>query len=431
MKKIISTVIALLLAFSCLFALVACDPENSKGKVADNTEHYDEITKSFKLTKEFEGKNFLTDGIGPATLVRCTDGDTTNFRVGSMVITIRYYSIDTPESTGGVEKWGYAASQFNKKQLTAATDIVLESSTGGRPEHDNYGVRWLGYVWYKTAEDTDYKMLNLELVENGYSDNKGVNTNKFPYWSYFDKAEKFAKSIELRTWSKLDDPLYSTDPVPMTIKGFWENPDAYFNSDEDVGSKVEFQAYLTSLNKTSTYTFNAQQYDPETGETYDIKVYAAYSSSAASKMKIGNLYNIIGTVDTYNGDYQITGISYEELMPKEGFTTVLKYNYYLTFNSDYMALFDVQYTGNFYSDLTVSSVSLSDGVLTIVGTANKLVALNSFDSQSSQFTFTVKVPAGYNNKITEGTVLKLNGLMDEAHSGQYLIIDYSGITIVE
>ena len=124
MKKIIS-VLAVVLVLAASIVLGACQP-----KIADNTEYYDKITKTLKLTKSYEGKSFITDGIGPATLDAHTDGDTSRFRLAEGgTINMRYYQIDTPESTTGVEKWGKAASLFVKDKLTTATEIVLEATT--------------------------------------------------------------------------------------------------------------------------------------------------------------------------------------------------------------------------------------------------------------------------------------------------------------
>src|SRR5699024_7289229 len=106
--------VALLVVSCCVLA--ACGPQ-----IADNTEYYDAITKTLKLTKQFEGKSYLSDGIGRATLELLTDGDTTRFTLEQGdSINMRYYSVDTPESTGGVEKWGKAASNFVKEKLSAA-----------------------------------------------------------------------------------------------------------------------------------------------------------------------------------------------------------------------------------------------------------------------------------------------------------------------
>ena len=123
MKKIFSIIIVLsLCALACL-SLAACN------KIADNTKFYDSITKTLKLTKSYEGKSFLNDGIGKATVDAYTDGDTTRFKLeqGTVVI-VRYYQIDTPESTGSVDKWGRAASNFTKNALSNATEIVLEAT---------------------------------------------------------------------------------------------------------------------------------------------------------------------------------------------------------------------------------------------------------------------------------------------------------------
>ena len=265
MKKIFSLILILSLLCCCL---VAC-----KEPISDNTEHYDKITKKLKLSREYEGKSFVDDGIGKATVDAFTDGDTTRFSLedGTVVI-IRYYQIDTPESTGAVEPWGLAASNFVRQQLTDA-DIILEA-TGDTPETDSYGVRYLGYVWYKSSSEKDYKCLNLEMVENGFSENKGIYTSAYPYYQYFNEAEVFAKKVKTRIHSDLDDPLYSKDPIDITIKEFWQNTEAYYNRDSKAGSKVRFTAYLSSVKKadSGTHTFIAQQYDAQDKEVYEINV---------------------------------------------------------------------------------------------------------------------------------------------------------------
>ena len=152
-----------------LFTLIPFLMVSSCGE--ENLDHYDKITSSLKLTENYEGKHFINDGIGSATLLYATDGDTATFRLSPSGdrVTIRFYCVDTPESTGKVQKWGKTASLFTKGILESATEFVLEANT--RPaSHDNYGVRYLGYVWYKINANDEFKCLNLELVENGYLD---------------------------------------------------------------------------------------------------------------------------------------------------------------------------------------------------------------------------------------------------------------------
>ncbi|MDE6442070.1 MAG: thermonuclease family protein, partial [Clostridia bacterium] len=365
MKKILPIIGALIIICCAAFGFSACGGT----KVADNTEYYDSITKTLKLEKNYTGKNFFTDGIGEAKLSKNVDGDTTTFKLveGGNSVTIRYFCIDTPESTGGVEKWGKSASLFTKSKLDAATEIVLEASQTPAVT-DSYGVRYLAYVWYKTADYGDFKCLNLEIVENGYSENKGNSTSQYIYNSHFKKAQDFARSIKLRLYSDLDDPLYNTDPVDITVKEFYEHTDLYYNEEADTGAKVRFNAYFTDLyvSDSGTFTFTAEQYDPDTNKVYSINVYAAYTSSSASRMRLGHLYQIVGSVQNYYGKFQISGIDYNEIYPKDYNTHELQYDYYLTFDSG------IKYYSNFgdtlYSDLTVTDVKVEGTVMTISAT---------------------------------------------------------------
>lgn len=420
MKKIIS-VLAVVLVLAASMVLGACQP-----KIADNTEYYDKITKTLKLTKSYEGKSFLTDGIGPATLDAHTDGDTSRFRLAEGgTINLRYYQIDTPESTTGVEKWGKAASLFVKDKLTTATEIVLEATTVPAST-ETYG-RYLGYVWYKGPGDSDFKNLNLEVVENGFSENKGINTGDYPYYSYFQEANEFAQSIKLRLYSDLDDPLFSTDPIPMTIKEFWNNTDAFYNEEMDAGSRIEMNAYLKSVkvSSTGTYTFTAAQYDEETGEEYTINLYAGYASSVASTMEIGHMYVFVGTVQFYGGAFQISGITYSPLFTTPGNSYVIQSDYYLTFDDGISYI--SQYRSTLYGDVTVTEVQPLEGnQLTFTGTAFKK-SKNGLADEATTFTFTVTVPENYDGEIAVGDKLSLGGLQLEKDSGKITIISYSDI----
>ena len=422
MKKLVILVIVLLMVLSC--ALVACDKTN--GYVADNTEHYDDITKTlkFKSANSYEGKKFMSDGLALVTVESYTDGDTTRFYSASdgQAIPVRYYCVDTPESTGGVEKWGKAASNFVKDQLKQATAIVLESSTGGAASKDSYGTRWLGYVWYKTATE-DFKLLNLELVENGYSVNKGDSTGKYVYNEYFVKAEKFARSIQLRLFSKKDDPLYNNDPLPFTIKEFEASNDLFYNFESETGSKVIFDAYLTSVRVSGTWhTFTAVQYDEETGKEYKIDVYTGSNSNTASlQFRFGELYTIIGSIQPSDNGFQVSGISLALIPPTNGNPTgktfLKQSHYYLMFDSSVTTNVD-RWDENLYSNVTVTGTpTLADGVVTFTGTATRKGA-----TEATTFTFKLKasaVPAA----IANGATLVITGLQLEA--GTITVITYS------
>ena len=426
--------IAFVLALITCFVLSACGktPNVTTGggntlTTADNTQYYDSITSTLKLNRSYKGLNFLTDGIGVATVDAYTDGDTTRFVLADSneTIVVRYYSIDTKESTGDVEKWGKAASKFTKTQLEKAVEIVLEA-TDSRAKKDSYGSRYLGYVWYRTADSEDFKLLNLEIVENGFSDNTGINTDAFKYYKYFKEANDFAKSIKLRLWSDLDDPLYSTDPVPMTIKEFWHNTDAFYDSDNDVGSNVVLTAYLKSVTKSQsgTYTFVAEEYDEETGKTYSIDVYAAYDSSSSSTMKIGHLYTIYGSIQNHYGNFQISGINYQTIFDLPGYTRVIQKDYYLTFNSS--TTFVTQYSQTLYTDATVVSSTTEGDYVMVVATAS-LRTLNGTKDEVVGYTF--KVPTSYGYTFNVGDKFTCSAFQFEAGTKVLTVISKADISI--
>ncbi len=431
MKKVISLILSLLLVATCVCALVACN--------ADPDKIYDKVTKTLHLSKDYEGKDFLSDGIGKATLNRPTDGDTSSFRLASgTVISVRYYNIDTPESTGGVEKWGKSASNFTKKILQGAKEIVLEA-TADTAKNDAYGTRYLGYVWYRNSESDSFKCLNLQIVENGYSRNTGTNTSDFPYYSYFAKAEDAASRNALHIWSNDDDALFNDAPTDMSIKEFYEkindpenvenggyNAELY-NKEMDSGLKIRFDAYMSDLtvsdNGSGTYTFTGTQYDPDTDKYYNIDVYCMYNSQSQSKLKLGHLYTVIGSVALHNGNWQISGINYNDMgLTLKDATVVKQEGYYLTFDSNAKWFSNKNASVNVYGNVTVTEILSTDGGnIVFKGTAKQLTGNNTFADRAAEFTFTVPATHSGASKIVKGASLTLHGFQFEPKSGNITI----------
>ena len=180
MKRSFKNFLIIALALISFLGLTAC---NEKKDI------YDDITKECKLTKSYTGKDFISQGIGEATLIKTTDGDTATFRLSSgKVVIIRFHGIDTPESTGSVEKWGKSASTFCANILKNAESFVLEA-TATPAEVDSYGVRYLGYVWYRNDANDDWKNLIFQIksgkiiISGHHSDNCEHNqgTKYIPY----------------------------------------------------------------------------------------------------------------------------------------------------------------------------------------------------------------------------------------------------------
>ncbi|HPS18859.1 MAG TPA: thermonuclease family protein, partial [Bacilli bacterium] len=143
---------------------------------------------SVAINLPYEGKDFYKDGVGQVTLALNIDGDTTHFypvvtATSSEIIKVRYYGIDTPESTGRVQEWGATASKFTKEKINNANangTIVVSSaqSSYGTPLHDSTGTRYVGLVWInetvKNAPSDSLILLNLMIVQAGLSWVKNV-----------------------------------------------------------------------------------------------------------------------------------------------------------------------------------------------------------------------------------------------------------------
>jgi endonuclease YncB( thermonuclease family) len=172
-------------------------------------------TDALKLTANFAGKNFITDGIGEVTLRSTTDGDTARFNVGNTNIALRFLGINTPESTGRIEPWGNEASAFTKEKLMGATRIVLINDVSLFGLTDSAGSRYLGFVWYQPQANADFRLLNLELVEQAYSQNLlFVQSTITPYFDAFKAGGEYAQRTGARIYGSRNDPSFDyTDTV--------------------------------------------------------------------------------------------------------------------------------------------------------------------------------------------------------------------------
>ena len=174
--------------------------------------------------KRFAGhENEVYDHMGLVTLRSCTDGDTANFIQDDYVddthapITIktRFLGINTPESTAKVEPWGKKASIFCKKILTDAQadadehntkNIILINNPGAAfEEKDSSGGRWLAFIWYRPTYTADWRLLNLEMVEQAYSRNYLFSDDRVcNYRDAFEQAEENVKKCGYRVHGEVD-----------------------------------------------------------------------------------------------------------------------------------------------------------------------------------------------------------------------------------
>ena len=118
---------------------------------------YDELIKALKSGK-------VPDYVLKATVDRVIDGDTVKlkFEDGTNE-SLRILLIDTPEDTKEKQYLGDVATSFAKNSLKKG-DIVYVETDGSKT--DKYG-RYLGYLWYDSTGNKDYKMYNEEVVREG------------------------------------------------------------------------------------------------------------------------------------------------------------------------------------------------------------------------------------------------------------------------
>lgn len=246
------------------------------------------------------------------------DGDTTHFYVPSDApdgladagtLKIRYIAVNTPESTGQIEEWGKKASNFTRDKLSNAESIVIESN-GSTWEKDSSGSRVLAWVWYKPAGASEYRNLNLELVQEGLSLACGGTTDL--YGTLSAQAFTQAKAYKLNAHSKEKDPdFYYGGQIETDLKTLRTNIELFNNK------TVAFTGIIVRNNSQTVY---AVSYDEETDMFYGMNVYYGYQSGAIDKiLKVGNEVRFVGSVQYWEGGgtYQLSDVRYSAYDPDD------------------------------------------------------------------------------------------------------------------
>lgn len=245
------------------------------------------------------------------TLHMHVDGDTTHFNLttaigGSKILKARYLGVDTPESTGAIEKWGKKASNFTKEKLTNAVSIIVESDTHTW-NPDSTGSRYMVWVWYKATETSDYRCLNIELLQEGLAKRKGADN---VYGDFCTSAYQQAYTNKLHVWGNAKDPdFYEGEAIPVDLLELATNPEKYN------GKKVVFEAVITRDFGNSIYL---QAFNGETGMYHAIGAYYGYNFGGMDQLELGNLMKIVGTVSYWEGGgtYQVSDLKFNPYSPK-------------------------------------------------------------------------------------------------------------------
>lgn len=228
-KLLTLSIASLLVGFTC-FGVVSCGSSSSSqissedisSEDARKTTPYEEKQISefidYASNLKFDensGRKYMK--FSSSDIKSLVDGDTSHFYVEDSkksefpaqsstytdgILKIRYLAIDTPESTGQIQEWGKTASLFNKSRLSNAESIIVESNDSNW-NLDSTSTRFLAFVWYKAKGATEYKNLNLELLQEGLANAKSINATC--YADVMQKAYSQANEHELYVFSKAAD----------------------------------------------------------------------------------------------------------------------------------------------------------------------------------------------------------------------------------
>lgn len=153
---------------------------------------------TFYFDEAFTEKPFTQPGgVAQVSFVSNNDGDTAQFTPGfTNDNRVRFIGIDTPETGSGTV--ATQARQYVYNALNNATTIYIQYDPASG-NTDTYG-RYLGLVWY------DGKLLNYELVKNGFSQNNYSDPQGLLVFegislqTWMANAEKEAKAAGLGVW---------------------------------------------------------------------------------------------------------------------------------------------------------------------------------------------------------------------------------------
>lgn len=271
---------------------------------------------------DYEGHDFFKDGVGEFELYMTIDGDTAHFTplvktTSSETVKVRFYGVDTPESTGRIQEYGQQASNFTKRRLKEAAangTIVLAgvSSEYAVPTMDANG-RYLCCVWInesvKHCSPSELVNLNLWIVQEGYS--YVGSLDKMPeYADVFNDAYWQARNNELKLHSGRPDPYFNygeyipTD-VPAIMKEVYKNLNDPTHAISFDGEKVKLVGTVVGYANNSIYL---QKFDAEEEKYYSINIFCGMTRPAEKYLVPGTVIDVCGVAkDSENFGFQITG----------------------------------------------------------------------------------------------------------------------------
>lgn len=301
--KLCALILLLCTAISCL---VACGGGSGVDYVAELS--LDMSTDSIKQE---------------VTVYKNIDGDTTHFKFKDSTklpeaaredgyFKARYMAINTPESTGKIEEWGRRASDFTKNALNSAESIIIESDDD-KWNPDSTGSRFMVWVWYRTSADSEYRNLNLEILQNGLAVASNASDNR--YGDVCTKAFNQARDQKLYVHSGEKDPdFFYGEAIKMTLK------ELRLSINDYIATTVAVEGVVTRNDGNNGVYI--ESYDEETERYYGVYVYYSANPSygVAPMLSAGNLVRVVGKISDFDPDNpQISGLVYNARDPENEF----------------------------------------------------------------------------------------------------------------
>lgn len=327
MKKHIAKIVFLLAGMS-IGLLSGCSGDDYNEKILPTP-----YTDALRLEESFSGKTFTEpsdnqSAIGEVTLTSVTDGDTVNFvngRVDAKTSSenskaLRFLGVNTPESTARIEPWGVKASKFtksvlwdtkNNKQKVYSVVLQNDYSVWGVKEGND---RYLGFLWYKVNEDSPYRLLNLEIIEQCYSINELHEFSTFcPYLDSFEQAYIDARKSGLRVNGEKDPGYdYTNSIVDVSIRDIRENYENFGISESSgtAGSGIRLRVTAVIVMFTGDNIVIRDVTNPyPNGEYASIYVFSSITvKEIAAGHAVGEIITFVCRATTYNANIQLTDV---------------------------------------------------------------------------------------------------------------------------
>ena len=323
-KFLVSILCAALIAMPILFA--ACKPDSGNGNgtvtppvdggldewvdyVSDLKLDFSTNTKKLEVTVRtyVDGDTTHFNPVKNSTLTNYTDEDAAKFATTDGYIKARYLAINTPESTGKIEEWGKKASAFTRGKLEEASKpggtIIIESDNETW-NVDSTGGRYMLWIWYRLPGATDFRNLNIEILQEGLAIGSSTANNR--YGSYGMGALSQAKAYKLYVFSDEKDPdFFYGSAIPVTLKWLRCHIEDYN------GVRVSVTGTVATEFDQSVYI---QEYDEEEGLYFGINVYYGYPKDQIKDIlcNMGYVVNVVGKVQYYEtgNSWQISDVQY-------------------------------------------------------------------------------------------------------------------------